>query len=58
MVGETRPHHSDDPDCECLDCEEMRYWEAKEIEGHDDIEDLMLRSFATSNEEAALDRAT
>ena len=52
------PHHSDDPDCECLDCEEMRYWEAKEIEGHDDIEDLMLRSFATSNEEAALDRAT
>lgn len=52
------PHDPTDQDCECLDCEEMRYWEAKELEDHDDIEDLMLRSFALSNEEVALDRAT
>ena len=45
------PHDPTDQDCECLDCEEMRYWEAKEAEGHDDIEDLMLRSFALSEAE-------
>jgi len=45
------PHDATDQDCECLDCEEMRYWEAKEAEDADDMEDLMIRSFALSEAE-------
>ena len=55
-VGSTI-HHEGDIDCDCLDCEELRYWEEKERDDNEDIAELFVRRHATSTEELiALDR--
>lgn len=49
--------HTGDMDCDCLDCEELRYWEEKERDDAEDITELFVRRHATSTEELiALDR--
>ena len=50
-IGPGDVRHTDDIDCECLECEELRYWEEKERDDNEDITALLERSFATEAEE-------
>lgn len=54
-VGDTV--HTGEMDCDCLDCEELRYWEEKERSDAEDVEELFVRRHALSTEELiAIDR--